>query len=47
VNSKCEAEGRDMRGGTGEGLLILGCLADETKSRVEEDILRLGILSTL
>ena len=25
-----------MRGGTGEGLLIAGCLADETKSRAEE-----------
>jgi len=36
VNSKCEAEGRDMRGGTGEALLIVGCLADETKSRAEE-----------
>jgi len=35
-DTKCEAQGRDMRGGTGEALLIGGCLVEETKKRAGE-----------
>jgi uncharacterized protein YecT (DUF1311 family) len=35
-DKKCEAAGREMRGGTGEYLLIEGCLIDETRKRAEE-----------
>jgi len=35
-DSKCDAAGEPMRGGTGEALLIGGCLVDTTKIRAKE-----------
>jgi len=35
-DAKCESEGKDMRGGTGEYLLIGGCLVETTTQRAKE-----------
>ncbi len=35
-DSKCQSEGLEMRGGSGEYLLIGGCLVDETRKRADE-----------
>jgi len=35
-DAKCDAEGKEMRGGTGESLLIGACLVETTKVRVKE-----------
>jgi len=35
-DSKCEAEAAPMEGGTGEMLLMSGCLVDTTRLRADE-----------
>jgi uncharacterized protein YecT (DUF1311 family) len=35
-DAKCDAEGKEMRGGTGESLLIGACLVETTKLRAKE-----------
>lgn len=34
-DASCDVEGIEMLGGTGEGLLVGGCLGDMTRERVE------------